>query len=90
MPAMKIGRLATDDRHRAKGLGKFMINYSIYIAEQISKNAACRFITLDAMRSEHENSNLVDYYKKYNFQVLELKNPRKDTIPMYLDLHINS
>ena len=82
---MKIGRLAVDDRFLRKGIGTLMIAFATKIAEKIFITySGCRFITLDAKRSEDKSKDVIHFYKKLQFQLL--KERMKGTTPMYLDL----
>ena len=83
LPALKIGRLAVDDRYIRKGIGTEMLYFSIYLAEQIyGRYCGCRFITLDAKRDPKEDTT--HFYKKLGFRVY--KQREKGSVPMYLDL----
>lgn len=85
LPALKIGRLAVDDRFLRKGIGTLMIAFSTKIAERIFITySGCRFITLDAKRNDDLSKDAIHFYKKLQFQLL--KERMKGTSPMYLDL----
>lgn len=87
LPALKIGRLAVDDRHVGSGIGTEMVYFSIYLAEQIyGRYCGCRFITLDAKRDQ--GNDTTHFYKKRGFKVL--KERQKGSVPMYLDLWLRS
>lgn len=86
LPALKIGRLAVDDRFLRRGLGTLMIAFATKIAERIFlAYSGCRFITLDAKRNNDKSKDVIHFYKRLGFQVL--KERMKGTTPMYLDLH---
>ncbi|MBS3157975.1 GNAT family N-acetyltransferase [Candidatus Woesearchaeota archaeon] len=85
LPAIKIGRLAVDDRFLRKGIGTLMIAFATNIAEKIFNTyAGCRFITLDAKRNKDRSKDVIHFYKKLGFQIL--KERSKGSTPMYLDL----
>ncbi|MBU0527787.1 GNAT family N-acetyltransferase [Candidatus Micrarchaeota archaeon] len=87
LPALKIGRLAVDDRYARQGVGTEMVYFSIYLAEQIYGNyCGCRFITLDAKRDSKNDTT--HFYKKLGFKVY--KERQKGSVPMYLDLWLRS
>lgn len=83
LPALKVGRLCVDDRFLRRGIGTLMIDFSIKVAFHIfEKYSGCRFIVLDAKRNA--NNDPKHFYKKLGFK--ELKERKKGTVPMYLDL----
>lgn len=83
LPALKIGRLCVDDHFLRRGIGTMMIDFSIKVALHIfEKYSGCRFIVLDAKRKPQNDP--IHFYKKQGFQ--ELKERKKGTTPMYLDL----
>ena len=83
LPALKIGRLCVDHRFLRRGIGTLMIAYSVKIAHHIFEEyAGCRFIVLDAKRSPENDP--IHFYKQIGFEVL--KQRKKGTTPMYLDL----
>ncbi|MDP3734045.1 MAG: GNAT family N-acetyltransferase [Nanoarchaeota archaeon] len=86
LPALKIGRLCVDDRFLRKGIGTMMIDFSIKVAFHIfEKYSGCRFVVLDAKRNA--TNDPIHFYKKLGFK--ELKERKKGTTPMYLDLANN-
>ena len=83
LPALKIGRLCVDTRFLRRGIGTLMIAFSVKIAHKIfNEYAGCRFIVLDAKRNPENDP--VHFYKKIGFGML--KERKKGTTPMYLDL----
>ncbi|MEA3229370.1 MAG: GNAT family N-acetyltransferase [archaeon] len=89
LPALKIGRLCVDNRFRKKGLGRKMVIFAIQRAGHINKKiAGCRFITLDAKRNQKKELDSIYFYRKLGFKVL--KERKKGTAPMYLDLKMPS
>jgi GNAT superfamily N-acetyltransferase len=87
LPALKIGRLCVDDKFLRRGLGRSMILSAIQVANGINRNrAGCRFITLDAKRNPNPKLDSIHFYKKMGFK--SLKERRKGTTPMYLDLKL--
>lgn len=47
-PAVKIARLAVSLKRKGQGIGSFMTTFAIGKAIQISKEAGCRYVTVDA------------------------------------------
>ncbi len=47
-PALKIARLAVSIHKRGQGIGRFMATYAIGKAIEISRQAGCRYVTVDA------------------------------------------
>lgn len=85
LPAIKIGRLAIDNRYQRQGFGKVLINLAIISAKHISSNyCGCRFLILDAKRNKNKSKDSLYFYKRLNFHVL--KEREKGTTPMYLDI----
>lgn len=85
LPAMKIGKIAVDDRFLRRGIGKLMVAFAYDNADLISEQfAGCRFLTLDAKRNRDENKDSIHFYKKLNFKIL--KERKQGPTPMYLDL----
>lgn len=83
LPALKVGRLCVDDRFLRRGLGTLMLAFAVKIANHIfNEYAGCRFIVLDAKRNYQNDP--IHFYKKVGFK--ELKERKKGTTPMYLDL----
>ncbi|MBD8839506.1 N-acetyltransferase [Paenibacillus sp. CFBP 13594] len=66
-PAMKIAKLAVDERHATelKNIGSLMIELARGIAEDINESVACRFITVDA--DTHNNPTVNEFYAKNSF-----------------------
>ena len=89
LPALKVGRLCVHNDFLRRGLGKLMLKFATQQANEISENkAGCRFITLDAKRNEKRELDSIHFYRKIGFGML--KERHKGTMPMYLDLVINS
>ena len=63
-----------------------MIAFSVKIAQHIFEEyAGCRFIVLDAKRNPQNDP--IHFYKQIGFEML--KQRKKGTTPMYLDLVSN-
>ncbi|MBU1975726.1 MAG: GNAT family N-acetyltransferase [Nanoarchaeota archaeon] len=87
LPALKIGRLCTDDKFLKRGLGRLMVQFAIQQANETNnKRAGCRFITLDAKRNLKKELDSIHFYKRMGFNIL--KERKKGTTPMYLDLKL--
>lgn len=84
LPALKIGRLCVSDNYVGRGIGTWMIEFTIILAEKIGKDIGLRFITTDAKRNLDPRKNSIHFYKKFGFDVL--KQREKGTIPLYKDL----
>ena len=88
LPALKIGRLCVHNDFRKRGLGNMMILFGVQKAAYIGNNiSGCRFITLDAKRNENRELDSIHFYTKVGFKLL--KERKKGTVPMYLDLNIS-
>lgn len=83
LPALKVGRLCVDNRYLRRGLGTLMLAFAVKVANHIfNECAGCRFIVLDAKKNPQNDP--IHFYKKLGFQ--RLKERKKGTTPMYLDL----
>lgn len=85
LPAVKIGRLAIDNRYQRQGFGKVLVKLALISAKRIfSKYCGCRFIILDAKRNREPKKDSLHFYKALNFKIL--KEREKGATPMYLDV----
>ena len=78
--AVKIGRLAVNQKFSGLGLGTQML---LSVREMYLKephHAGCRFVTVDAYRSA------LSFYEKNDFRYLTTKDKDEDTRAMYFDL----
>ncbi len=84
LPALKIGRLCVSDEYLGRGIGTLMIEFTLVLAQRISKEVGLRFITTDAKRNQDSRKDSVHFYKKFGFEILRQR--EKGTTPMYKDL----
>jgi GNAT superfamily N-acetyltransferase len=79
-PAVKIGRLAVNQKFSGLGLGtQILLSVrEMYISEP--HHAGCRFVTVDAYRSA------LSFYEKNDFRYLTTKDSDDETRTMYFDL----
>jgi len=79
-PAVKIGRLAVNQKYSGFGLGTQMLLSvrEMYLSEP--HHAGCRFVTVDAYRSA------LSFYERNDFRYLTTKDEDEDTRAMYFDL----
>ena len=82
LPAVKIARLAVDNRYRNCGIGATLIDYAIaLIQDNIAANVGCRFIVTDA------KNEAVSFYEKQGFVLLDSEgNQAAEHRLMFLDL----
>ena len=82
LPAVKIARLAVDNRYRNCGIGATLIDYAIaLIQDNIAANVGCRFIVTDA------KNEAVSFYEKQGFVLLDSEgNQVAEHRLMFLDL----
>ncbi len=78
-PAVKIGRLAVNERYVGAGIGTFVID-SIKYAFTTVKRLGCRFLTVDALKSA------ITFYEKNGFQFFTELDKDDDTRLMFYDL----
>ncbi|MBI5159494.1 GNAT family N-acetyltransferase [Candidatus Micrarchaeota archaeon] len=81
LPALKIGRIATDTRFQRRGIATAMVKFAISIALDTSVIVGCRFLIVDAKEAAE------DFYLKNGFRLLkeDCLKPKQ----LYLDLFIN-
>ena len=89
-PAIKIGRLAVNEKYNSSGVGTVLLYNTCYQIKRISKIHGVRFITVDAY------CNVRGFYYKNEFNHLKIHNEKKlmriaqrdpyATIPLYKDL----
>ena len=84
LPALKIGRLCVSDEYLGRGIGTLMIEFTIVLAQRISKEIGLRFITTDAKRNPEPRKDSLHFYKRFGFEILRQR--EKGTLPMYKDL----
>ena len=79
-PAVKIGRMAVNQKFSGLGLGTHMLLSvrEMYLREP--HHAGCRFVTVDAYRSA------LQFYERNDFRYLTTKDEDEDTRVMYFDL----
>ena len=78
-PAMKIGRLAVDQRYAHKGIGQFVIKLIMSTLAQRFPSG-CRVLTVDAY------ADAVIFYERCGFRFFTETDAGEDTRLMYYDL----
>lgn len=78
-PAIKICRLATDQKFRGEGIGTMMVNM-IIASYQSDNKAGCRFVTVDAY------ADALPFYYKQGFLPLSKEDEGSTTRLLYFDL----
>lgn len=81
LPAVKIGRLATDVARQSSGIGSDILDYikSWFID---GNKTGCRFIIVDA----YNNERTINFYMKNGFSFLLSNDERQETRLMIFDL----
>lgn len=84
VPAIKVARLAVDFRAQGQGVGKFLIDFSVYKAVSVNNDhCGVKFITLDCYPHRYS------YYKDMGFKSNEVHNEHRfDHHPISLRLDI--
>lgn len=96
LPALKLCRLAVDNRYKRMGIGTYLVEKVIKQALKLSEDVGLRYITVDAYIKTHkfyiENDNL-DFtiwpeiaYKIRRWNESENKDETA-TVPVYMDIH---
>lgn len=78
-PAVKLGRLAVNERYAGEGIGTFILD-SIKYAFTTVKRLGCRFLTVDALNSA------TSFYEKNGFQFFTELDKNDETRLMFYDL----
>ncbi|WP_457561235.1 GNAT family N-acetyltransferase [Caminibacter sp.] len=79
IPALRIARLAVDEKHQNKGIGKKLLKFAINKALELKESYGCVGIVVDAKEEAKK------FYEKYGF--IEIKTLEKHlTTPMYLSM----
>jgi GNAT superfamily N-acetyltransferase len=81
-PAVKIARLAVDQRVQGRGLGEALVRLCLGITqEHVVPNVGCRFIMVDSKR------DAVAFYERMGFTMLDTHANREREEPlMFIDL----
>lgn len=78
-PAVKIGRLAVNEKFAGLHIGKQLID-TIITMFIVNNKTGCRFITVDAY------ANATGFYQKCGFEFFSHKDSRDSTRLMFMDL----
>lgn len=78
-PAVKIGRLAVNEKYACAGVGTFVLDNIKYVFTTV-KRLGCRFITVDALVSA------VSFYEKNGFRFFTDLDREEETRLMFFDL----
>jgi len=87
VPALKVGKLATDHRYRDKPYGSFLLWIAYGLAEKLNATGiACRFLVVDA--DIRYRKDLPRFYEKNGFVINEKMHNKERTksISMRLDI----
>lgn len=77
-PSLLIGRLAVDNNWRKKGVGKFLCDWCLGFAIELSEKVGCRYVVLET------NESKVGFYLKCGFlKALPLEDEEIRLIWMY-------
>lgn len=79
IPAIKITRLCTFDKHCGKGVGTSLMYFANILAVIQQKVAGCRGIIVDS------KPEAVEFYEKFNFKIINLEDTN-NTITMVYDV----
>jgi GNAT superfamily N-acetyltransferase len=82
VPALKIGRLGTDNRYKAKGVGTALMKYAVGVAFRLNEmGVGCRFLTLDS------DKGAISFYEKLGFVFSQHRDYKKKDYPnMHYDI----
>ncbi len=88
IPALKIARMAVDERVVRKRLGTMIIGNAIKQVFFINRKAGCRILTVEAKNESNlkESEKPIHFYKKLGFKVLKERKANASYISMYLDV----
>ena len=82
-PALKLARLAVDQRYQKQGMGDVLVNFILSLArDQIMPHAGCRFLVLDAKPGS------VKFYERKGFSKIgEIPDGEHPLTSMFVDLY---
>lgn len=81
LPAVKIGRLATDSASQSLGIGSEILDYIKFWFTDGNKTG-CRFVIVDA----YNNDRTINFYVKNGFSFLLSNDEKQETRLMIFDL----
>ncbi|WP_168188949.1 GNAT family N-acetyltransferase [Thiomicrorhabdus sediminis] len=81
-PAVKITRLAVDQRYQRQGIGQILLAQSFsLVVDTIRETVGCRFLVLDARKDK------IDWYQSFGFELVGThENMMRECPIMFLDL----
>ena len=81
-PAVKIARLAIDQKFQGQKLGRKLVQFSLgVVKDSICPRVGCRFVVVDAKKES------VGFYQKEGFTLLETRTNSERPEPiMFIDL----
>lgn len=84
LPALRVARLAVDERARRMGVGKRLLDSTISLAERLAESVGCAGLVVDA------KPDAVTYYEALGFVALDVEaghlGDRPQPLPMFLPL----
>jgi len=80
-PAMLLGQMGIDKKHRGEKIGAMVTHFCTGLALNIAKRVACRYLVLQT------DENHLEYYRKYCFFTPTIKSKEKKLIMMYRRLY---
>ena len=78
-PAIKIGRLAVQQKLSGKGYGSVLLDF-VKVLTSLKRFSGCRFVTVDAY------DDAIPFYAKNGFVVISGSKSNSETTLMYYDL----
>jgi GNAT superfamily N-acetyltransferase len=82
VPAIKIARLAVDNRFKGKGCGRVLVEYAFYIAKMVRRMVGCRLVVTDALPER------IGWYEGFGFKLSSqhVKAEKRKNYPMHATL----
>lgn len=68
VPAVRIGRLAVDERHQGQGLGKRLLAHALHRVADVADTVGVAVVLVDA-----KDEKAADFYRSMGFTALEAK-----------------
>ncbi|HEX8322028.1 GNAT family N-acetyltransferase [Longimicrobium sp.] len=78
IPAILIGKLATDERRHGRGLGRDLLKHALQTSLRAAELSAALGVLVDA-----KSTDVMGFYERYGFQVIP---PSKLPQPMFLPM----
>jgi GNAT superfamily N-acetyltransferase len=84
LPALLLGKLATDKREEGKGAAGRLLDFAVHTALEQRKSIGCAFLVAQA----YARPTVVGWYERKLFRRIIQKIEGRETVPLYLELGV--